>query len=170
MATIDQAQSVAAIVRDAGGRIVGRTRLQKIAFLFEAAGVGSGFAFKYKHYGPYSEDLTGACRAAVIFNFVEEVEQPASWGGLYSIYSAPQQAAHLIPEARRRIASETVNADAIELELAATALFLAREGVGDAWAETARRKPDKAFGHLEQARNLYERLRAVQTPNPLPAI
>ena len=51
---------------------------------------------------------------------------------------------------------------AIELELAATAAFLAEaEHVADPWAETARRKPEKAGnGRLEQAKLAYQRLRA----------
>ena len=46
MAGIDYAQQAAAIIRDAGGYIVGRTKLQKIGFFLEAAGVGSGFMFR----------------------------------------------------------------------------------------------------------------------------
>ena len=50
MAGIDYAHRAAAIVRDAGGQIVGRTKLQKIGFFLEVAGVGSGFPFRYKHF------------------------------------------------------------------------------------------------------------------------
>jgi hypothetical protein len=39
-----------------------------------------------------------------------------------------------------------VNADAVELELAATAAFLAYERFPDPWGETARRKPEKSGG------------------------
>ena len=64
-----------------------------------------------------------------------------------------------------------VDADAVELELAATALFLAKEGFPDPWTETARRKPEKAdAGRLAKAKQLYDRLRAIQTPHPLPAL
>ena len=50
------------IVRDAGGRIVGRTRFQKIAYLLSVAGFEDGLRFVYKHYGPFSEDLAVAVR------------------------------------------------------------------------------------------------------------
>ena len=44
MASQKQAwDKAAAIVRDAGGRIVGRTKLQKIAYLLELSGLGEGF-------------------------------------------------------------------------------------------------------------------------------
>src|SRR5260221_10081508 len=120
MATVDEAQSAARIVRDAGGRIVGRTRLQKIGYLLEATGLGDGFTFRYKHYGPYSEELTEASRLADVSGFLNETEQLASWGGLYSTFTTNMLADNNLPDARRRIAQETVNADAVELELAAT--------------------------------------------------
>lgn len=171
MATIEEAQRAAAIVRDAGGRIVGRTRLQKIGFILEAAGVGAGFPYRYKHYGPYSEELTAASQVAAITGLINETEQPASWGGLYSIFSTNLPADPGTVQARLRLAQETVNVDAVELELAATALFLVRAGVPDAWSETARRKPEKAAaGRLERAKQLYDRLRQIQTPNPLPRL
>jgi uncharacterized protein len=173
MATVEEARKAAAIVRDAGGRVVGRTRFQKMAFILEAAGLGSGFPFKYKHYGPYSEELSNASRTAAILGLLNETESPASWGGSFSTYEVTVPPDPSVPESRRRIAQETVSADAIELELAATALFLflKRIGPSDAWSETGRRKPEKsAGGRLDQARALYERIRQIQTPTPLPRL
>jgi hypothetical protein len=40
------AERAANIVRDAGGSIVGRTRLQKIAYLLFAAGLEDAFSFE----------------------------------------------------------------------------------------------------------------------------
>ena len=74
MATINEARMAAAIVRDAGGRVVGRTRFQKIAFILEVSGLGSGFPFKYKHYGPYSEELSSASRTAAILGLMTETQ------------------------------------------------------------------------------------------------
>jgi len=77
----------------------------------------------------------------------------------------------MTPDARRRMAAEMAQADAIELELAATALYLAHEGHPDPWSETARRKPEKAGGgRLEKAQQLYHSLRQIQTPRSLPRI
>lgn len=171
MAGIDYAHRVAAIVGDAGGYIVGRTRLQKIAFFLEAAGIGAGFPFRYKHYGPYSEQLAAAAQHAAALRLIVENESVANWGGQYSTFSTqipPDPAAH---PARTRLAREMAIADAVELELAATAAFLAYEGFSDPWAETQRRKPDKAEGgRLEGAKQLYERLRRIPTPHQLPKI
>jgi hypothetical protein len=171
MAGLSEAHRAAEIVRDAGGHIVGRTRLQKIAYILEAAGLGPGFSFRYKHYGPYSEQLADAAQTARIVGLLYEQETTAMWGGLYSTYYSRIQPDSFVPEARRHLAQEMVSVDAVELELAATALFLAHERVPDPWGETARRKPDKAEGgRLERARQLYHRLRTIPTPRPLPII
>jgi uncharacterized protein YwgA len=171
MAGLSEAQRAAEIVRDAGGQIVGRTRLQKIAFILEAAGLGAGFQFRYKHYGPYSEQLADAAQTARIVGMLREQETPATWGGLYSTYHSQLQPDHFVPEARRRLAQQLVHVDAVELELAATALFLAYELCSDPWDETARRKPEKAEGgRLQRAVQLYQGLRQIPTPRALPPI
>jgi uncharacterized protein YwgA len=171
MANLDDAHEAAAIVRDAGGQIVGRTRLQKIAFVLEAAGLGSGFPFRYKHYGPYSEQLTAASQRARVLGVMREIESVAAWGGVYSTFTATMPQDSNLDPARRRLAQEMVNADAVELELAATALFLSYESAPDPWGETEHRKPDKAAnGRLDRAKQLYQRLRRIQTPQPLPEL
>jgi uncharacterized protein YwgA len=171
MADLDYADRVAAIVRDAGGRIVGRTKLQKIAFFLEAAGLGSGFQFRYKHYGPYSEPLAAAVQHAAALRLIEERESTASWGGQYSTFFTQTPPSSSTNPARTRLIQEMINADAVELELASTAAFLAYEKVSDPWTETARRKPDKAGdGRLEEAKRLYSRLLQIPTPHSLPPI
>jgi hypothetical protein len=57
------------------------------------------------------------------------------------------------------------------LELAATALFLHKQGVKSPWQETARRKLDKAEGdRLSKAGELYKQLRQIKTPHSLPEL
>jgi uncharacterized protein len=171
MAGIDLAHRVAAIVRDAGGTIVGRTRLQKIGFFLEAAGVGPGFPFRYKHYGPYSEQLADATQHASALRLIEEKVGVTSWGSQFSMFRTTMRADPLLTPSRRQLIQEMVNADAVELELAATALYLACEHHPDPWGETERRKPDKAEGgRLHHAQQLYQRLRSIRTPRTLPAI
>jgi uncharacterized protein YwgA len=171
MAGIDLAYRAAAIVRDAGGYIVGRTKLQKIAYFLEITGVGSGFPFRYKHYGPYSDLLAAATQHAAALQLIIENEAVANWGGQYSTFQTSMRADPSTNPARIRLAQEMVNADAVELELAATAAFLKREGFPDPWTETARRKPEKAEGgRLERSKQLYRQLQQVSTPRSLPAI
>jgi uncharacterized protein YwgA len=163
-------ENAARIVRDSGGRVIGRTKLQKMAYFLEAAGLGDGFSFNYKHYGPYSEDLSQAIELANIFGLISEQEKPASWGGTYSIYSFSGNDSSGCPDLRKQLLECAVSADAVELELAATALFLHADGVADAWKETCRRKPDKASSErLLKSKTLYEKLRTI-SGNRLPVL
>ena len=106
---------------------------------------------------------------AAAFDLISEREQRASWGGTYSIYTAPAGEPSERPS-RVRLAREAARSDAVLLELAATAAYLAEEGKHEPWAETARRKPDKAAGgRLDRAKELYARLR-IASDNALPEI
>ena len=69
---LNEAKKVAAIIADAGGRVVGRTRLQKVAYFLNVTGLEDTFSFSYKHYGPYSEELALAARIANIFGDIAE--------------------------------------------------------------------------------------------------
>ncbi|WP_438748834.1 hypothetical protein [Pararhizobium sp. O133] len=162
-------EKVKSIIRDAGGRIVGRTKLQKVSFFLEMAQLGEGFKFKYKHYGPFSEELATATEDAVALKNVSEKVYPASWGGFYSDFSLTTPEAPNGSSERLKLAKAAAEADSVELELAATALFLSSE-FRDPWAETARRKPEKSDGdRLVKAKELYRKLYAV-VPDKLPAI
>ncbi|MCX2723494.1 hypothetical protein [Roseibium salinum] len=170
--SLSDSKKVAAIVADAGGRVVGRTRLQKIAYLLTVTGMEDGLSFYYKHYGPYCEDLASAASLGALFGELKETESPTTWGGTYSIFEADRPH-DLAPasDVRRQFASTAARSDSIVLELAATAVFLAKEGFDDPWAETARRKPEKAIGNrLADAKNLLKALSEIETPRPLPNI
>jgi uncharacterized protein len=165
------AERAAEIIRDAGGQVVGRTRLQKMAYLLEIAGLGSGFSFEYRHYGPFSEDLADGVQTAQYVDLLKEEEHSTWWGGSYSIFKTVSQTPSPdVNEARKQILRFGVKADPIALELAATAAFLALENYPDPWGETSRRKPEKAEKSIDKAKALYERLRSVKTPKPLPII
>ena len=165
-------EKVAEIVRDAGGQIVGRTRLQKIAYLLELTGQGEGFDFEYRHYGPYSESLTDAVRVASAFGLIDEEEHVAKWGGHYSIYIAKGGGDTRPQSARAAFAKAAAQIGAVELELAATAAYLFEvERCSDPWDETSKRKPDKiGGGRLEKAKEAYRQLSSLDTPRPLPKI
>lgn len=164
-------EKVAAIVRDASGEVVGRTRMQKIACVLELAGLGDGFTFSYKHFGPYSESLATASRDAGVLGLLTETEQSTSWGGWYSTFRTELEPDPTVPSARTELAHTAAAANSIELELAVTAAFLASQGIDDAWDETERRKPEKAAeGRLARAKKLYAALKKIETPEPLPNI
>lgn len=175
MATYDLHERAASLVLDAGGELVGRTRLQKVAYLAHLAGLSDEFEFEYRHYGPFSEDLADAIKLAVGLRLVTEEERRTDWGGWYSVFTAKQKKAE--NHERAVFMSAAAKVGAIELELAATAAFLFEvEGFGkdngqDPWEETAHRKPEKAGdGRLERAKIAYHKLREIPTPIPLPAI
>jgi len=140
-----------------------------VSFFLEMAKLGDGFNFKYKHYGPFSEELATATEDAVALRDISEKVYPASWGGFYSDFSLATPEAPDGPLERLNLAKTAAESDSVELELAATALFLSNE-FKDPWAETARRKPEKADGNrLSKAKELYRRLYAV-VPDRLPPI
>lgn len=172
----DSKSLAARIIQDAGGELVGRTRLQKVAFLLKLAGFDDSFEFEYRHYGPFSEELADAIEIASILGPVREEERVADWGGRYSIYSIEMQVAPP-NEMRSAFVRKAKEINAVELELAATAAYLfSQEGIGNRvpgnpWLETARRKPTKAAeGRLERASEAYEELRRCPAVKQLPEL
>ncbi|ODR94056.1 hypothetical protein AUC70_10800 [Methyloceanibacter stevinii] len=166
-----EAEKAVDIVRDAGGKIVGRTRLQKIAYVFELAGVGEGFSFTYHNFGPYSDELTDAMQDASLLGLIDEKEKPSSWDGYYSVFTSTGKSKASATKVRAKIAEQIVDADAVELELAATAAYLATKNFADPWSETTVRKPIKATPkRLANAKQLYQALRQIHTPKRLPSI
>lgn len=165
---------IAQLIDCASGEIVGRTRLQKIVYLLTAAGLDSSFDFAYKHYGPYSEELAQSAREAVLLGYIAEDEKVAGWGGTYSVYKKTNQlidAHQPIDETMIKFVDFVAGSNAIELELAATAVFLFKEGIRDPWEETARRKPEKADSdRLQKAKELYAKIKEFKLPKPLPNI
>src|SRR5487761_2060130 len=91
MSGYDRHLRAARIVREAGGQLVGRTRLQKVVYLAQLAGFGEEFDFEYRHYGPFSEDLATAMEIAAGLGVVQEEETRAQWGGWYSTYRATER-------------------------------------------------------------------------------
>jgi len=153
---------VADIVQAAGGRLVSRIRLQKIAYLVDQLGACSGFDFTYHHYGPYSRDLDSAVLDAEAFKLVkEEFEHRQSDGARYSVFKAmtdsgSHEFGYLGDPRLRDMVSRFASTNITVLELAATAHWLAEtEKVEDWEAEIRRRKGSKtAGGRLEEAKRL----------------
>ena len=162
-------EEVTNIIRDAGGCIVGRTRLHKTAYLLTATGLDNSFRFTYKHYGPFSNQLASSAKFGALIGDFSEKQDQAAWGGTYSTYTLddPQDVDDEDP--RFRVASMSAEAEAIELELAATSVFLFYDGYKNAWDETAQRKPEKSSPErLANAKTLLERLATVDVPIPIP--
>ncbi|MBO6673558.1 MAG: hypothetical protein JJ908_08670 [Rhizobiales bacterium] len=167
--SINKSKRAASLIADSGGKVIGRTRIQKIAYLLTVAGMENDFKFSYKHYGPYSEELADALMVGNLLGEFSETEHPANWGGTYSVFESPKSASNVTTGPRSEFAKAIVGENAIELELAATAVFLAKDGFHDPWGETARRKPEKSsVAHIDGAKKILERLRAIDTPEQIP--
>ena len=154
--------SITSIVSTAGGRVVGRTRLQKIAYLLAATCENTSFDFEYKHFGPFSSDLAQAVDFAQLAGVLQEENRPASWGGTYSIYQTSENCNFGgAEEAVVELANRT---DSVVLELAATAIFLSKD-YSNPWDETKKRKSSKASdARITSAKDFIASLNNIDTP------
>jgi len=167
----DGVKSIKFILQAADGEIVGRTRLQKIAYLLNLSGYDTPFEFEYKHYGPFSRDVAQATSFAELAGVLSEETKPASWGGTYSIFTltnredCPEVDNPVVP-----LIQEASKVNSIALELAATAAFLSGE-YDNSWDETKRRKPNKATDeNIKQAKVFYEKIQKLDTLKELPIL
>jgi uncharacterized protein YwgA len=144
------------VLQAADGRIVGRIRLQKIFYLLEQFGMGSGFRFSYHHYGPYSEELSSSVmRAQYLDKFIREDEELTSYGAPYSVYTLsveeppPEDVGSLPFETARNLLAAMKSETSVVLELAATIHWLKEKEKIANWQEELRtRKPTKATPDL----------------------
>lgn len=141
-----------------GGRVVGKTRLQKSLYFLEAAGVGGGLDFEYYHYGPYSEDASIAIDDAIALGIINQRWCDSQQGRSYAVFEAPDyvevETSNTV-EHHKCILEILRNYDSISLELAATADFLRKSGYEDFWNETVTRKSMKASkDRLKKAQSL----------------
>jgi len=163
-------QSIQDIVSDAGGELVGRTRLQKIGYLLTISGFDETFDFEYKHYGPFSRKLANSIDFAKFASALSEETKATAWGGTYSIFSSEGRPDHKASAVRLRLIDIASKSESVLLELAATAAFLKAE-YSDPWKETIRRKPKKATPtRVAAAKNLYSQLYRLDTPQKLPQL
>ena len=156
---------VAALVAHASnGQLVGRIRLQKIAYLLKQLGAKVPAQFGYYHYGPYARELEIATHDAVEAALIrEETRYRKSDGAPYSVFVSEQalSSAEADPlAAHASLVKELSRQDPIVLELAATAHWLSEVEKVDDWEqEICRRKTWKVEdGRLEQALALLKEL------------
>lgn len=141
------------------GELVGRIRLQKLAYLLHRCGANFDVPFVYHHYGPYAPLLANACLSARAERRITIEERPGRYGVPYAIFRIaedvrPPTGIGALP-ADKALASLTKikRASDIALELAATIVFLRDDDRYGAQAvrETAIRKPRKTTPERMQA-------------------
>lgn len=151
------------------GELVGRTRLQKEAYLLHRCGANFDlpFPFIYHHYGPYSLALADGLIDAHAGDRIDVEERLGSYGIRYAIFrskgdhDAPDRLGDLSADRVRSLLREMQDVSDIVLELAAAIVFLREEGgyAHDAMEETKARKPLKATeARMEQALTLLRKL------------
>ena len=157
---------IAAIIKAAPDyKLVGRVRLQKIAYLLQKLGLKEAQAldFSYHHYGPYSEQVDSARWFADAAGLIEETRARRKLdSATYSIFEMGNAAKDL-PEFPAEFAikvQDWAQRDPIVLELAATVHWLAAEEKVEDWKkELRRRKTWKVEnGRLEKALELLKEL------------
>lgn len=158
------AMYIARIVALNGGKLTGKTRLQKTAYFLEEFGLGDEADFEYYYYGPYSEDISAATDDAKALGYISSEWNYTKAGTEFAIFRSKID----VPNAEddpyiRMILGILDKYDAVSVELAATADFLSKNGYkDDPWAETIRRKEDKATqDRLSKAKSLLSALNQV---------
>lgn len=148
-----------------GGELVGRTRLQKGAYLLHRCGADFGLPFIYHHYGPYSSDLASGCLDACAEGWIEIEERPGRHRVRYAIFTLGKDArpsgrlGALSAADARRLLGKIRKVSDIVLELAATIVYFVENGydMKEAVEETKARKPIKASA--ERLREAYSLIR-----------
>lgn len=152
------------IVALSGGELVGRTRLQKTAYLLDHSGMKSKLTYDYHYYGPFSFDLAEGWALAAKKNLLQLETKPGRHEVPFTIFrttaEAPAKLGALSSDKARDIIGKLQKRSDIVLELAATIRFFSeRRDVEDPIAEVKRRKPLKATAErIQEAKALLRDL------------
>lgn len=160
-----------------GGKLVGRTRIQKQAYLLHRCGGNFGLQFTYHRYGPYCFELVGGLNDARAEGRIEVEEEIGRHGVAYAIFRSgeragiPQCLGDLEADGARNLLNKMKGISDIVLELAATIVFLRDEwdyfGKDriDPEEETRKRKPLKSTDErISAARKLLQELGLNSVP------
>lgn len=159
------ASDIARLIYLNGGQLIGKTRLQKSAYFLETMRVGFGFDFSYYRFGPYSEELTNSADDALALGLINIDWKDSQGGTRYAIFHSRLSKNDGCEQdiQRRKLLDVLKGFSSIEIELAATADFLKRNGyASDPWAETKRRKASKVDEvRLTKSKQLLRELEAI---------
>ncbi len=157
---------VAGVVAAAGGRLIGRVRLQKAIYLLDQLGLQSGFTYEYHHFGPFSREVDIATLDAQEFlGLKEEFARRESDGARYSIFNfngpvGEDAYGTLGRERASSLLATFEGTNVTVLELAATIDWLWRFERSNDWrSELVKRKGQKVEnGKLDRALDLLSSL------------
>ena len=146
---MDLVDYVGALIRLNDGKVVGKTRLQKIVYLLEMAGVGhKDIDFDYHNYGPFSSELAFAADDAESLGYIKTKEHQGHHAVPYTVFRSTEHAPAFdeseLTEERADALTLMNECSALVLEIAATAVYLKNNGYDKTyWDEVKRRKPLK---------------------------
>ena len=145
----DLSEDVAYVIMLNGGKLVGKTRLQKIFYLLEAKKVGYGIDFDYVHFGPFSAELAQGAEDATSAGLIDAESKLGYHEVPYVIYELKnfdeKKPGGKLDKERLRAIEIMKGYSALELEIAATAVYLRENGFSDNFIEELKiRKPQKA--------------------------
>jgi uncharacterized protein YwgA len=146
----DLSELVVGLISLNEGEMAGKTRLQKSFFLLDRMGMGSGVDFDYYNFGPFSVEVAMAADDAVADKRLLVDERPGYYAVPYAFYSTNEPHPKRLGKLTAREAKDKLDImkeySALELEVAATIVYLRDDGYADEAAirETKLRKPVKA--------------------------
>lgn len=155
------------LVELSGGELIGRTRLQKEAYLLHCCGANlRGLSFTYHHYGPYSFELADGWVDAKAAGRIVIREEPGQHGVPDLIFKlkgsngVSKGLGSLSADVARARLDKIKAVSNVVLELAAAIVFLRKEGHGERTLEELKaRKPLKATdGRISKATELLNAL------------
>jgi hypothetical protein len=132
-----------------GGEVVGRTRLQKLAYLLEKCGLKSEFEFEYHNFGPFSAELARESDFARLAGRISAEEKHGFHEVPYTVFTTvekpPEKLGALASDRARELLGVMKGYTAVDLEIAATLDWFRDAGDrGRVNREVQERKPIKA--------------------------
>ena len=119
-----QMELVVGLVALNDGEVVGKTRLQKLAYLLDECGMQSGLEFEYYNFGPFTGELARETDFAVDAGLLAPETKPGFHEVPYTTYRtsepAPPRLGGLTAEKAKQLLSAMRKYSALDLEIAAT--------------------------------------------------
>lgn len=152
--SIESFRSLAALIAaHPGGKIVGRTRLQKEVKLLQRLDYPTDYSYTIHFYGPYSEELQSDVGLLEAFSFVEETQEVSAEGNPY--YVLRSKSTESLPDVQKfQPLVQVLDASpTVVLELAATYDAFRETGAthSEALERLRRKKGGKCDGGNEDA-------------------
>lgn len=137
-----------------GGRVVGRKRMQKLAYLLQHSGAPLEATFNIHNYGPFSREIADAIEEASFAGAIKEECLPVGVYGTYQyVYELgvpkSESDAEFSPNTKMLLLTLSGFAT-VALEVASTIAFFEEQGLSrnDAVAKTRQLKPGKSVSGI----------------------